>query len=955
MIEHPSDTLLARYIDSTLEVDQRVTLERHVESCESCRHLMRELVQMASGVGQPSTEPDAGDDELEPSLPLVKGTPVGRYLLLERLGGGGMGVVYAAFDPALDRKIALKFMRESVEARRAQRIAEGEAKSMARLTHSNVVGVFDVGTLANRTFLAMEYVEGSTLSVWLTESARSARDIGEAFLAAGRGLQAIHAAGLVHGDFKPANVLISTTGQIKVSDFGLARESTRADASLAGAGTARYMAPEQRSGHPADAASDQFSFATALREALARVEPGQLHRRLLAIGARGCEPTPSTRYPSFGRLLHDLERALRPRTVSPLAAALGALALAGAMGLVAYARHTAPCQQLDTLMTDTWATAPRAELAAAFAKSEAPFASSVLSTANRELDAYAAQWVAQRIEACEATHVRQEQSESLLDLRVDCLERRRLELRALVHELERAEKPVVSRAVDMVAGLEPLSRCDDRAALLDRAPRPKNEAARAALEAAWQHIALARATRSAGRFTDKSVAEVALVRANETKEPFLVAEALVLLADFQVGQEVSATSWRALSAAEAGGNEIAKAQSLIKLIEKEVERPPEQRRLAELIELARATVARAGEPPLLSLVLSRGIGSALRKSGKLDEGVEVLRAALLRLAQSPEAVPAHQVGVTWNTLGGALLMAGRNEEAVEALQTAQRLLSTTVGREHPLFAQTEVNLGAALSALNRFDEAASALAHAETVYERSLAKPNSFLPGVLINLAQIDLQLRRPEKGLERSLRAVELYTEASGASSTNVALAQTQVGQALIRLHRPAQAQRVLNEALALYVKNKGADHPELVDTLELLGTAAAEQRDFKTAEQALARALRITGQTGGASRCIMGRASYLLGRVKRLAGHPAPQLFEDAVAQCADQSDGADVVTLSKFELARLASRRNEAQQAAAAYAAMQSAEPELVSEMRLWLEPSAAATARTRPGSPVDPAGK
>jgi formylglycine-generating enzyme required for sulfatase activity len=226
---------------------------------------------------------------------LAKGTSVGRYTVLERLGAGGMGVVYAAYDPELDRKIALKFLRaqegsEADRAHRQERLVR-EAKAIAKLSHPNVVGIFDVGVHEGRVFLAMEYLGGGTLRDWMNAEKRPWREIVKMFIQVGQGLAAAHAEGLIHRDFKPDNVLIDKAGKPKVADFGLVRlGSTAGDASApvgeeappeisqaapvpltrtgALAGTPAYMAPEQFLGRPIDARTDQFAFCVALYEAL---------------------------------------------------------------------------------------------------------------------------------------------------------------------------------------------------------------------------------------------------------------------------------------------------------------------------------------------------------------------------------------------------------------------------------------------------------------------------------------------------------------------------------------------------------------------------------------------------------------------------------------------------------------------------------------------------------------
>src|SRR4051794_25024912 len=171
---------------------------------------------------------------------LAKGATIGRYVALGLLGRGGMGEVYAAYDPELDRKIAVKLLRARGVATTADARTRllREAQAIARLSHPNVVVVYDVGTFQDTVFIAMEFLEGNTLGYWVQAKQRRWREILDVFLLAGRGLVAAHAAGLVHRDFKPDNVMITKTGQVRVMDFGLAREEARD-------GTIAPLAPEQ--------------------------------------------------------------------------------------------------------------------------------------------------------------------------------------------------------------------------------------------------------------------------------------------------------------------------------------------------------------------------------------------------------------------------------------------------------------------------------------------------------------------------------------------------------------------------------------------------------------------------------------------------------------------------------------------------------------------------------------
>ena len=223
--------------------------------------------------------------------------------MLEVLGAGGMGVVYGAFDPELQRKVALKLVRAELTDAELRARLWREAQAMARIRHPNVITVFDVGTWNGQIFVAMEVIDGWTLSSWQAARSRSVDEILRVFAAGGRGLAAAHAVGLVHRDFKPDNVLIGGDGRVCVTDFGLARavampseieEPSSPDATVEGeltrqgavVGTPAYMAPEQMRGTAPDGRADQFSFCVALFEALYGVRPfpgkslGELERAI---------------------------------------------------------------------------------------------------------------------------------------------------------------------------------------------------------------------------------------------------------------------------------------------------------------------------------------------------------------------------------------------------------------------------------------------------------------------------------------------------------------------------------------------------------------------------------------------------------------------------------------------------------------------------------------------------
>ncbi|HMG57460.1 MAG TPA: serine/threonine-protein kinase, partial [Kofleriaceae bacterium] len=338
----------------------------------------------------------ASDRSAEPPLPaidLVAGVKIDRYVVERRLGAGGMGVVYAARDTELGREVALKIVRPRAGVDAMQSRLRREAKAMARLSHRNVVPVFDIGTHDGQLFIAMELVAGDTLRSWVTRP-RPWRDAVQLFVKAGRGLEAAHAAGLVHRDFKPDNVVIGHGDEPRITDFGLARELGEGDgppstppseggelsqvtATGSLAGTPAYMAPEQLLGRHSGPAADQFSFCVSLYEVLygarpfrpvtarpeaqvseiragriarptaARGVPGWIHAALV----RGLAFEPARRWPSMAALVDALDgkRRARRRRVAAVVAGL-ALAAGGGLGATAVLRdrdRTPPASCLD--------------------------------------------------------------------------------------------------------------------------------------------------------------------------------------------------------------------------------------------------------------------------------------------------------------------------------------------------------------------------------------------------------------------------------------------------------------------------------------------------------------------------------------------------------------------------------------------------------------------------------
>jgi tRNA A-37 threonylcarbamoyl transferase component Bud32 len=389
----PEASVLENFLAGALAAGDRDAFELHLDGCDDCR---RTVALLAPGLTRAEMIPE--NEALAETLPNDEqpndrepGSAVGRYVLRHRIGAGGMGVVYAADDPELAREVAIKLLRAdrlSSQPDARDRIIR-EARAMARVSHPNVITVFDAGSVGEQVFIAMELVRGQSLRAWMADEHRTTADIVDTFVKAGRGLAAAHDAGLVHRDFKPDNVLCGDDGRVQVTDFGLALASEVAtpapsDRSVTAtriAGTPAYMAPEQHVAGHVDQRSDQFSFAASLYEALhgqrpfrgdsydelsANVVAGRIApppaatrvpRSLRAILLRALSVRPGDRFPTMDELLRALGR---DRARTPRRLAIAALVLIGLIALSLGADRIA--RERAAAVTRTSFAAARAQL-----------------------------------------------------------------------------------------------------------------------------------------------------------------------------------------------------------------------------------------------------------------------------------------------------------------------------------------------------------------------------------------------------------------------------------------------------------------------------------------------------------------------------------------------------------------------------------------------------------------
>lgn len=383
---------------------------------------------------------------------------LGRYQLLERVGSGGMGVVWGAWDPELERRVAIKIVRSEI-ARSRERVRE-EGQALAKLSHPNVVPVHDVGVVDDQVYLVMEWVRGKTLREHC-KTPRTIRELLALYRSAGAGLRAAHEAGLIHRDFKPDNVMVGEDGRVRVLDFGIALALDNADAAER-AGTPRYMPEEQASGGTVTAAVDQYAFCVSLREAIVErtgANAAPVPPWIAAILDRGSARAAADRYPSMAELLDALERD--PRTIWRTRIAVGGvLAFAGAafaLGTLRSSKAEDPCTGSATELAGAWNDDVRGKLVAHL-KTLGPYATEQAVRMERELGEYRGRWIDAHHGACEA-HAHGELTPQLYERRLACLAGARAAFEAVVEVAGRVPAERFGDAVIASRGLPVIDRC----------------------------------------------------------------------------------------------------------------------------------------------------------------------------------------------------------------------------------------------------------------------------------------------------------------------------------------------------------------------------------------------------------------------------------------------------------------------------------------------------------------
>ncbi len=798
-----------------------------------------------------------GDSDATASEQLASGNRVGRYLLLERLGSGGVGWVFLAYDPELDRKVAVKVLRpdQKVGQLRGARLLR-EAQAMARLAHPNVVAVHDVGLWNEQVFVTMEYVRGATLATWLQQP-RSLTEIVAVFLDAGRGLAAAHAAGLIHRDFKPDNVLVGEDGRARVMDFGLVRahgdDAPDQDLDLSDGdveaperpstspltspltrmgvvlGTPPYMAPEQFTGGPVDARTDQFAFCIALYEAIYGQRPFGLEnlehdvRRdirqprpagkrapqwLDDIVERGLAHDPAGRWPSMDVLLAAL--AVDPSVgrrrriaVASLLVLAGVLA-AGSWGFREH-RHkqlAATCQAERHAVEEIWNSERAAALELRFTQTANPAAASSWTATQMWLDTYAEHLGRLREHNCMAHLVEQTRDDEHAALVVACLDDNQANFEALVEVLAESHEGLIQHAASAAAALPLLASCTDAPRQTVAAQPPAD-----VREGLQRQLYRGEALRTIGEIDEaRELANSVLDRAE-------------------------ALDWKPA---------VARAQLILAHLQAEATELREAQRLAEL---------------------------AFRKAAVVGDTLLMLDAALL-VAHLANGLGEYADAEAWIETSAELIADG----GLESSTMAARLAWTRSGL---------------LRARGRLADARAEAERSLQLYESILGPDHPTLTNALEALTTVLQDLDEKQLAKATIEREFEILARAYGPDNIRLINAYNTYGASLQVNGDPEGARDYYMRGIAITERVFGPDNLQLMAPLLNIGLLAYDAGDLEAARGYFERSIAINTAAGGENAPHAIKLLVNLGNTLSRQGH-----HEQALAQfdrCVDLLEAA------------------------------------------------------------------
>ncbi len=735
--------------------------------------------------------------------PLVRGDVVGRYVVLELIGQGATGAVYKAFDPELDRTVAMKLLLGAGGASRAHLVREAQA--IAKVSHPNVIAVHDVGTHGGRVFYAMELVDGRPLSQWRRTTNPSVEQILDVFVEAGTGLAAAHAAGVVHRDFKPDNVLIDSTGRVRVLDFGLAQRGAspvegHADQSLdpvstqALVGTPAYMAPEQFAGQPADARTDQFAFCIALHEALTGQRPfagdsiaslsynvlndarldvslSGVPTRVASAMERGLSPRPEDRFPSMRPLLDAMTLGSRPRRGRVAAVGFGALVVtaATAYGLGRTRGETPspdPCQSVSAAMDAAWTADRRAAVRDAFERTGAHEAASMAKRVLQALDGYAGRWSDAARRSCEMVEVEHTLDDELTFRARRCIDDALAGFETLLAGLESLPAERVESSLDEVDGLSAPEVCTNRSMLElqvevpgDPVLRQRVSDAMSAYDVAEEHHQQERN----GACLDTLGPLEDTVRALGHGPSLVRVLELRANCQFAAGKDEDArrTMMMVFERSLASGHDTMAIGSAVRIAHVLALRTEEFERAEGWLRRAEALAERHGleQAPSMHGVLNVWAILAA-KQGDHDAAVESFR----RLAEITRDSPRKHLAATTN-VGVALANSGRPAEALEQFERAAAFAEEHWGPQHTKTAVERTRVAQMAYVLGHVRKAGDLLKDALAVIHRTTPRSLPLATSTHV-LSMAEAKLGNHDEALRLARKAYAMRVELDAAEN---------------------------------------------------------------------------------------------------------------------------------------------------------------------------------------------
>ncbi len=866
------------------------------------------------------------------------GAHLGRLEIGETLGSGAFGVVVAAYDPELKRKLAVKILRpevfDSKNGEDAQKRLLREARAMARISHPNVVTVHDIGTVDGQVYVAMEFVAGTHLRHWVTKKDRSWQEIVEIFSSAGRGLAAAHKEGLVHRDFKPDNVLVGDLGEVRVADFGLVSISSQEREKVASSefqvprsnsdelgitrvgavmGTALYMAPEQHRGHEAGPSADQFAFCVALYWGLYGRTPfeGQdyeelrgnvLKNRLIQppadcgrpkwlwpILAKGMATDPASRFETMEALLAKLAFDPTRRRNSRLKMAGVALAGAGALGAFFMTRPAAGavCQNVEKRLAGTWDAEAKARISGVYSQAERGASYARLESA---MDRYTDNWVSVRTRVCEATHFVGDQSDSLMDLRMSCLDQRLGFLGELMGQLRPGTAgPILDKAVTAAMALPALDACTQAQESSGAMPLPEEASEREAVLALQAAVEKGRAFSELGK-----PAEAAAVLREALKTPvdFPPAQAAATnllgkaLSDMGELTESEAILRKSIEYATVAGNDVSVASSwlaLMHLVGVERENYEDGYEMGRMAKLA---MTRGRANPFRFAVIDKATAAILLREGKAGEAIELLQPLLPLYEKSAEttelafylaaladakaadaryeeAIADYRLGLAHlesvlgpdhlenvyvlNNLSVALKNVGKVAEARETLDRSLAIFEATHGKRHRGIVTILINQGNLARRDGDIEGAKSIFARAISLGNEVLEKGHPNVTKAIMNLGIVLASEGDFEGATEKFLVVLERAKESSDGDHPDLAMALNNVGESLALEKKFREGLPYVTQALEMKSRMYGANHPKSASSIATVGTIHAALGNVAEAEAHLKRALDIFVEAAG------------------------------------------------------------------------------------------------------------